>query len=85
MPIIPKTRKKNNIKTKVFPNSGKDFSMMLTNLLSLGTLLTDLRGLITLKALKTLSDGTSNNYESTISTILITTTTKSITFQPLLR
>ena len=56
MPIMPKTMKKKSINTRVLPNSGRDLSMMVTSLRMLGTLLTDLKGLRTLKALRNLKE-----------------------------
>jgi hypothetical protein len=47
--------KKNIMKTKVLPSSGKLLSMMVTSLRILGTLLTDLKGLSTLSALSMLN------------------------------
>lgn len=47
------------MKTNVLPSSGKDLSMIDTNLRILGTLFTDLRGLMTLNILRTFSEGIS--------------------------
>ena len=50
--MMPKTTKKNSIITSVLPSSGKERSMIETNLRILGSLLTDLKGLITLMDLR---------------------------------
>lgn len=50
--------KKNIMNTKVFPSSGSDLNIILTNLRSRGTLLTERKGLRTLSALNPLIEGT---------------------------
>ena len=84
--MIPNTKKKNNRNTRVFPSSGRDFITIVTNLFNLGILLTDLKGLMTLKALRPLIfDFPFPIFSTATSTKLMHTTKKSTIFQPLLR
>ena len=86
--MIPKTMKKNSKNTRVLPSSGSDLSIMDTSLRMLGTLLTDLKGLNTLKDRRTLNDGNSSSIYPTdimISSALVRTTKKSNLFQPSFR
>ena len=80
--------KKNSKNTRVLPSSGSDLSIMDTSLRMLGTLLTDLKGLNTLKDRRTLNDGNSSSIYPTdtmISSALVRTTKKSNLFQPSFR
>ena len=76
--------KKNIIKTRVFPSSGRDLSMMVTNLLMLGTRFTDLSGLSTLRALSPLNFILLSLFRKVTrnSKILERTTVKSTIFHP---
>ena len=81
--MIPKTKKKNIRNISVFPSSGNERSMIMTNLLNLGILLTVLNGLITLRALKPLIPDEVSPKEAilrAISSILKSTTKKSNLF-----
>lgn len=90
IPIIPNTRKKNPRMRKVFAKSGRDFKMIVTSFLMLGTLLIVLIGLKTLSTLRVFRDGISYSVPmlvklTIISTRVVITTAKSRKFHQFCR